>query len=373
MKIGIMTFWESQDNYGQILQCYALQKFLRNKGHDAFLIKFRRISKKNNLIKRIWLFISKNIWDINYYKQRRLSTEFRRLNSIQGEENKKHPRHFESFKKKYIKSTEKIYNQFDIKENPPKADVYIAGSDQIWNGLNAEYFLDFVPKDKIKIAYAASGLPSNAGKEYAKGLSNFDIITVRESSSVKICEKLGFDNIKVVPDPTFLLEPEEYPFEFHTPEDEDFKRPYLLIYLLGNKMNYNIDDVLTWASNKNLEVKFVASNGYSDQNVKIYPKIEDWIALIKNAKYIVTNSFHGMVFSIIMNKKFMVIPLCDEFSQMNYRLNSTLGFLGLENRILNSSLEVIQDDIDYGKVNRILSNQRISIGELMDEWLKLSK
>lgn len=371
MRIGIMTFWESQDNYGQILQCYALQKFLQNKGHDAFLIRYRKKIEPISLLKRICALMVDLIRKPDYFHQRKMMKRFKELNDIQVQENKKHPRFFDSFKGKNIRATPVVYNQHDLYGTPPDAEVFIAGSDQIWSTPDDGFFLSFVPNNKIKIAYAASGLPRSAGKEFIPLMSNFDIITVREDITVDICTKLGIDNVQVVPDPTLLLTGDDYSFDQDNSENKASVTPYVFIYMLGNSTSYDIEEIYSWAKSKNLDVKLVASNGYCDGHTKCYPKIEDWISLIRNAKYIFTNSFHGMVFSILLHKQFMVIPLSNEFGGMNARLTTTLGSIGLESRILNSSLDMIDSEINYREVDNILTEQRNFISNRFDEWLNI--
>ena len=155
MKIGIMTFWWSDDNYGQLLQCYALQKFLKDLGHEVFVIKYRekhkplytKILKALNP-KKVFKFFTNTI------KQRKVIAEQKQFN-----------REFDKFRNRYITWTDRIYNSYDeLKRNPPKADVYIVGSDQVWNPTIAStagdalkaYFLDFGNENIKRWSYAAS-------------------------------------------------------------------------------------------------------------------------------------------------------------------------------------------------------------------------
>ena len=168
MKIGIVTFWNSEDNYGQILQCYALQRFLRDKGHDAFLIRYapgRKINLKwvlslpCRIVRKISLRLFRR-------KEFRFSQRFKEMNRIVRQENAAHPRHFSTFKERFIAVTSRVYDQYDIFTDPPGADAYIAGSDQVWGSVDPVYYLMFVPEGCKKIAYA----PSFGGMKLAGSL-----------------------------------------------------------------------------------------------------------------------------------------------------------------------------------------------------------
>uniref|UniRef100_UPI0026114D82 polysaccharide pyruvyl transferase family protein n=1 Tax=uncultured Treponema sp. TaxID=162155 RepID=UPI0026114D82 len=128
LKVGILTFWWSNDNYGQLLQCYALQKYLRDAGHDAFLIRYN--SQNDFTRSPVFIRLLKALNPILLFKYLNY-----RVNSRKSiVEAKLHDRHFEDFRNKYIVQSEKIYSSYsELKENPPEADVYIAGSDQVWN------------------------------------------------------------------------------------------------------------------------------------------------------------------------------------------------------------------------------------------------
>jgi hypothetical protein len=170
MKIGIMTFWWSDDNYGQILQCYALQKYLRDAGHDAYLIRY---DPRGDYEKKLWdkVIRALNPIELFFYLQRRIrNKKIIKKNKL---------RKFNEFRDKYIRQSERIYYHYnDLVPDPPEADVYIAGSDQIWNIFSLPiqqvkkrlraYFLDFGKPDIKRIAYAASFGKETVGYEFSK-------------------------------------------------------------------------------------------------------------------------------------------------------------------------------------------------------------
>lgn len=370
MKIGIVTFWDSEDNYGQVLQCYALQKFLLNKGYDVFLIKYRPVRKAWSIdiwLNRLRVYCTWNIYElINSFT---LFLRFRKMAKIARMDKKLHPRRFSFFKLCHIRSTDKIYNQYELSNNPPEADVYIAGSDQIWNGVDPVFFLDFVPEGKKRIAYAPSFGRDKvmAPTLIARYLSKIDVITVREQEGIDICRKLGVMDVLLVPDPTFLLNASQYK-QISSPVN--CKDDFIFLYLLGNDVDFDISDLYKWGERQGLSVKYVASQGKKDCYAKEYPNVDEWISMMMEAKYVVTNSFHGMAMSIILNKNFVVIPLSGPFIQMNGRIRTTLDRFNLSDRIIGKGEPIVLlKEIDYSTVNDILKKQSDMISSKMNEWL----
>ena len=358
MRIGVITYWYSEENYGQILQCYALQQFLRNMGHEAFLIKYKAASYKVRQMRfqDIRYLIFKIFYLLN--KDNILMSMHFRKHSPQLQ--KSVSRHFDTFRELYIRSTERIYDQHSLYDNPPDADIYITGSDQVWRMPDSCYFLDFAPHGKMRIAYAPSfgndHLPYIFRSIIRRFVSKFNTVTVREKSGLRICRTIGRNDAILVPDPTFLLNVSQYE-KLMAPSSNHSSERYVFVYILGNKTEYNIEQLFEWAKQHNLIVKHVASCGANQYDVSIYPSIEEWLRLIRNAEYVVTNSFHGMVFSILFNKQFMVLPLVGEFSRMNDRLYTVTEKLGLMSRVSNN-LDVLCEYIDYKLINDMLETQR---------------
>lgn len=372
MKVGILTFWTGLDNYGQTLQSYALQYFLRRKGYYAYVVKYQIISKKNlrwwlnapfKIVKYVYLFL--------FHKKRfNLYFTFKEQKRKVMIENKKHPRYFEQFKAKHICFSNEVYDQYSLFENPPEADAYIAGSDQIWGGLDPGFFLQFAPKGKKCIAYAPSfgGVKLNRRtrkilKDY---LRRFSVLAMREQGGVNLCKSVGREDAFLVMDPTLLLSSMDYSsISIPVKQTTD----YILLYLLGNDMDFDISSVYDWADKHHFAVKYVVSQGRLDNYEKIYPNVDEWLGLIQSAKYVVTNSFHGTVFSVIMNRKFLTIPLSGAFTRMNGRVIDLLGRLGLESRIYSGNMDVLSLPIEYDEINGILSEERMRMSLNFDKWL----
>lgn len=344
MKIGIMTFWWSEDNYGQLLQCYALQKYLRDQGHDPFLIRYRweKDVKAGPMEKLLQVFSFNKLF---IFLRRCL-----RLYLLKRE-NEKHQRFFGNFRKNYLKQSEMIYETYDeLKKNPPVADVYLVGSDQVWRfndrPLNRDkkklhaYFLDFGSEKIKRISYAASwGTPfiqDEFIEEIAPLLKKFVYVSVREKTGLALCCRCGVTNAEWVPDPTFLLHPKIYRELYAENSVRKLEKPFLLLYMLKNDCDFDIEKVYEFASSKNLEVVYVTGNGVLSKRCRYFATIPEWLYLIDNAQYIITNSFHACVFSFLFGKQFCVIPLCGDYLGMNSRFDSFFELTQIQERFIKN-------------------------------------
>ena len=360
MKIGILTIWHSNDNYGQILQCYALQRYLRNCGHDAFLIKTHndtevQYSKKKRIIGIMRKIFTYRYWSLLFFRYKLM-----KFNKKYGNIN----RRFEEFRNKYIESTDIIYDIDTLKNTNELCDAYITGSDQVWGSVSRVFFLTFV-KGKPKYSYAAS-FGSNpftdVGRKLMKEyLSSFSKVTVREENGIKRCKELNINAERVI-DPTGLLTNEDYLKITKKPNDND----YILIYLLGNYTNINIDKIYSYAENRNYKIKYIASQARNDKYEKIFPSPEEWLGLIANAKYILTNSYHCCMFSIYFQKKFIAYELIDIFKNMNDRLDTLFKQYNIP-RI--KRIEDIENcHFDYDKINKLLNIDRENGKNILKSW-----
>ena len=363
MKIGIVTFYKTQDNYGEVLQHYALKTFLNMLSHEVFLLRYNR-SYKRNIVKFLYNVVTSPTKYLIEIKRRYRSKKY--LSKMRS-----HPRGFDEFRNKYFCLTEKVYEQEELSKKFPYADAYICGSDQIWANANWVNYLGFVPKGIKKMAYA----PSFGGLKFSKAerqvlanyIKNFDVVALREQSGVDLCNELGRMDATLVPDPTFLLSDTDYG---KIMDNDVVPEKYLFLYLLGNKTEIDMDSVYSFAEQKGLKVIYVASQGLIDKYEKVYPSVEKWMNLLKHAEYVLTNSFHGMAFSIIFNKKFMVVPLSGIHKRMNDRIDTALFKYGLQDRIFQSDYAPYNIDIDYKPINDILEGDRENIRDKFNFWLK---
>lgn len=365
MKIGIITFWDSRDNYGQQLQCYALQAFLKQQGHQAYLIRFKEIINNTSGFKfaKIFTYAANLKAYINYVLQRRKDIKY-------AESNQLDLRDFDGFRNKYISSTDTIYSEQSLMENPPEGDAFICGSDQIWGG-SLMYYLSFVPNDKIKIAYAPSfgGInPFNGpkAKEILKCLSRFDFIGVREASGAKLLNEHGFPDAIQVVDPTMLLESGDYASLIE--EDKDNNNAF--IYLLGNQISCSVDSIIKYVESCQMNYTYVASQGRVDKYPKVQATIPEWIGQVKNSRLVITNSFHCVVFSLIFHKPFIFIPLGGMFERMNDRVIDLLEKCGLQSQIFHGDFQNIKLDLDFSKFDSFKNGQKQKSKEIFDSLLR---
>lgn len=343
MKIGVITFWDSQDNYGQLLQCYALQTYLKKMGHEVYLIKYKGkpIAKPQFKWSGLFRYLMNFPIYVSLFRDILISRfKMHKYQNRISEDN----RGFDLFRKRYIVSTTKIYSEQELYDTPPQADAYICGSDQIWGG-DFVYYLSFVPLDSLKIAYAPSfggitRMSSECEEQVRKYLSNFTFIGVREQSGVDLCHRIGIEKAVKVVDPTLLLSSVDYnSIRQKTP----VRKAYIFLYLLGNPIACSVSDIFSFARANNFEVVYVASQGRLDSYEKTSPQIGEWIDYLANADLVVTNSFHCTVFSLLFNRKFVAIPLVKGFERMNVRIQDLLSESQLESAILqeNDTLDQI--------------------------------
>lgn len=351
MKIGILTFFWSQDNYGQLLQSYALQRYLKDKGNEVFLINYdyRKDIIKTPFFKRCLKAL--NLWKLSNYLL--LKKHFAAVLKEQA----KNDRKFDVFRKKYIEISKIEYNSiFELQTNAPAADIYIVGSDQVWNFLLWDfkqakniihaYMLDFGSTITKKIAYAASwgitALPDEYKKEITPLLKTFYYVAVREKSGIALCRDCGRNDVEWVCDPTLLLSKEMYRSLYM---ENDIRKPemkYILLYMLSNKSHFDIQKVYDFAAEKKLEIVYVTGNGVVDNRTKYFATIPEWLYLIDNATYVISNSFHCGIFSSIFHKQYGIISLTGKDSGMNSRFMSLFELFGIEERyITNDDFSVL--------------------------------
>lgn len=329
MKIYTITCSNAY-NYGAVLQAYALQKYLESKGHDVKIIDYhppylRKISDK--------------------YKNRPLIKVVRKI--LYAPDYSKSKKVFNYFKKAYLKLSEACYSLDDIKKIS-KADLYIAGSDQIWNpymknGLDENYYLDI---DGInKISYAASIGRENIDEEffsvYKKYLPMFSHITVREKCSAEFLNDIGI-NAEYVVDPVYLLDREQW-LEL---SKKRYKEKYIVVYAL-----HHIQAIYEYArklSNK-LGVKMYVINVEIREirrgNDKFFwnPSVNEFLSLIENSEAVVSNSFHGISFGLIFRKAVHIF----DTEKDDIRLKNIIELYDLKNRVIEQTkLEVMNNDIE---------------------------
>lgn len=367
MKVGIITR-HAICNYGSILQSYATEKVINNLGYEATIINYIREDEKIENIMDTYvntnIFFSKNIFMRNLYK------------IMQGKNIRKMEEEFKYFRKKYLNMTEECNNNEELKNKVQDIDIFCTGSDQVWGKIGNDefdknYFLEFAPRDKKCITYAASFGKNKISNNLTQNIKNltdkYKKILVREKSAVEYLRQNGIHNVELVLDPTLLLDKGQW--EKFAEKENKLKKPYILIYQLHHDKKFekyvkNVEKKLNIPVYRvNPSIYFALKPGKF-----IYlPTPAEFLGLIKEAECILTDSFHGTVFSILFNKKFVdFIP-----NVTGTRITSLLSTLGLEDRIINdeNNMDIIKNEVDYFKVNNILEKERLKSQGLLREVL----
>lgn len=347
-RVGIVTFHTAL-NYGAILQTYALQKFLEKNGIE------------NEIIDYDCPFIKKCYSPFFISNKKILNSLVRGL-LFRGKINKKR-KNFNSFIKKYLKLSNYYSNENQIKKDIDNYKYFISGSDQVWSPISANfdnfYFLPFA-KDSQKYSYAASlgtsTLTDEEKKELKVRLKGFSTISVREESAKKLLKEItNNDQIDVHIDPTLLLSKNDW--REMTDKKEIVDR-YLLIFNVEKPIN-DVEFAKKIANEKNLKIKYINDRTlFKDKNIEYIeaPSPNKFINLFANADVIVTNSFHGTVFSIIFEKDFYVE--LNNKKARNIRSESLMEKLNIKNREIKSVDIFKSEEINWEIVNNILDKER---------------
>lgn len=369
-SICIITSEESfLTNFGAALQGVALYKVLEKNGYDATIQRYLggvlRDKQKNVSMKKIFSYSPLEVY---------LKTLFR-IGKISHKKGVNEQREiFRKFQEDYMSFYPGERKTWcTLKNDYPEADIYICGSDQIWNptfkgGYNDPgYFLDFVKERKISYApsFGVSDIPDTSIENLDELLSTFDCISVREKAGAEIIEKYTNRKAKVVLDPTLLIDSKEWNSMSNMPKNIPDK--YILCYRFGNSLEVN-KHIIELSKKLNLPIVELPLSGISYHNIKVKRLFEagpsEFIGLIKNATLVCTDSFHATVFSILMETPFITFLRGEDTSKgegMNSRITNLLGISQLNSRIsynldLNDSDQIF--NIDFSKAKEILEIEK---------------
>lgn len=343
MKIGILTV-PFNNNYGGFLQAFALKKVLESMGHKVMIINRRtnRVvtlrSKLGDILRGLHLLED---------KQRKLS------------------KYTNQFQKKYLfPYTKKYYSSQELKKCVKyKFDAVIVGSDQVWRyryfrGWIDDFFCNFLEGTNIPhFSYAAS--MGSDEMEYSqdkieicsKLLKDFKAISVREESSVKLLkEYFGVENAQLVLDPTFLLDRQAY-IELFKDKYNKPKNPYIFTYVLDDSEEIK-QSIEEFSRQKNMPVVNIKAQTGDVNEIDVIEPVEKWLSAIYYADYVITDSFHGTVFSLIFNKQFVVYG---NVQRGQSRMQDLLNRVRLQNRLITSNTGVsalLEQKIEWASINK---------------------
>lgn len=333
MKVKTITCHDVY-NAGASLQAYALAEYLKSLGNEVEIINYKPEYLRHYRLTGV----GNPAYDKPLLREAyNLAKLPGRLKARKGRRKKE----FDGFTRAYLPVTEKEYtSNEDLKSSSISADVFFAGSDQIWNtffknGKDPAFYLDFAPAGAVRASYAASFATQTILDGYEEKikswLSGMDFISVRESSGLAILEQLGIQSAVTVVDPVFLLGREEW--ESLTGE-ESFDQPYILVYDFDQ--NPAVEAFAKrYAEKNNVKIYSFLSVPYCDRSFEQEGPLM-FAALIRNADFVISNSFHATAFSLIFEKQFAVFKRQEG---INTRMVDLLSSVGLSDRLLESGEE----------------------------------
>ncbi len=329
MKIGIIT--KIGKNYGAVLQAYALKKACEKMGNESHIIKYvpDKSRKTYHVCQYPWgpRGSIANIKALTYFSKYKSSSE-----------------KFLEFREKNFDFIGDYYSYDMLCLQPPECDIYISGSDQVWNpeiSFDKAFYFSFIENENKKLtSYAASiglkKIPDSIEEEFKSRLEKFDYISVRERQAKTILSNMGIESV-VTPDPTLLFSRDEW----NKMAKCTIKGPYILCYFVS--FPKGIDNIVN-SVKKRMGKEYTVVNLMSSEESSSIGDIkirdagpEEFLGLFKNASYVITSSFHGTVFSIINRKPFMTTL----YSSTSSRVTELLDTVGLSDRIVTTNTKDI--------------------------------
>ena len=354
MKINVITL-HAIKNYGSVLQTLATQELFKSYGFDVEFINYIREDSLDKNLMNYWC-------GSNVIKMIAMYPTLIRWKKV-----------FNKFLAEHIRLTDKAYtNEEDFKDFPLDADIYCTGSDQVWNtgwngGIEKPLFLSFVPEDKYKFAYAASFGKKELSKEEIEAtqdyIKQYQYISVREDYAKTMLEELyDYTKCQHVVDPTLAYDGD---FWRNFAPKSKIEGDYILIYNLNRSKEF--DDYAVKLSKKT-GIPLVRLCTRYDQFYRpgksvLVPEVFEFITLIDNAKYVLTDSFHATAFSLNLNTE----PLCVFPKEYGGRLESVLRMTNSMQKHVESyeDFDVVSRKIDFEEVNRVFAQKRQEIRDFL--------
>lgn len=377
MKIGIMTMWNAIDNYGGILQTYALQRYLRDQGHDAYDIRFTKVEGKHVrlklVLKSILYFFHLYLRDVDkavYYAKKRKFLDFRKRN--------------------INLSDSSYYTIRALQKNAPVADAYITGSDQVWarslkrSDNERAWYLDFGSDNIKRIAYAVSFghnyFPVEDDGLFKKLVSRFTGVSVRELNGLLFCEERGIKAERCI-DSTFLLPADHY---MGIASKRKYAENFAYLYFLNVETPQEIyfEEVMKLIADNDLKAICTTASGYTPakeiySGVEYdYATVEGWLSNILYSDIVFTTSFHGIVFSLLFKKQFIYMPLQTKGAG-NDRVIDLLSCVELTSRIASKgnisqlmSTPILYDSLNMKEINSMIINSKRFLNKSLNYYAK---
>lgn len=365
MKTAVITR-HAISNYGSLLQALATQEVIESLGHECEIIDYVRYDETPAKKEKTQLSLKPG-WNGNPLK-RALYLALRTPESIDA------GRAFEKFRKKHLKLSKRYSDIEQLRDTPPKADVFVTGSDQVWGpvadgSIDPAYCLSFT--EGRKIAFSASFGKSEITDElkdfFRKHLSSYSAIAVREDSAVGMLDEIGLRSVQVL-DPTLMVGKEEWKSLLEPIREKD----YVLIYQLHNdkKLGAYAQKVAKSLGKKLIRVSPTFHQCAREGRFVYKPSVGKFLSYIKNAELMITDSFHGTAFAINFNTDFVeVLP---DKAKTESRNLSILRLTGLQDRILKNEndIRLAGEKIDFSFANEQIEAQRRRSLEILRKMIE---
>lgn len=340
-KIALTTKYSAY-NFGAMLQTYALQKTIKKLGAECFVVDADRQKRKELMPWSSPGLIIQNIFYLLHKDE--LQTGYERFDQFMAS----------------FSLTSKYDNYDELKGTPPDADVYLCGSDQVWNPLDVreEYFLRYAPEDKVRASYAASMgisyMPEGTKRIWNEYLWDIDYISVREKTAKKLIAEMSGRDAYVHVDPVLLLSPQEWVSEAIKP---NYDKPYIFCYVL-----YRPDWLNKWLKKLHKEtgkdIVVISSDAYRNIfHTKMVRNAgpREMLGWLQDADFVISSSFHGVALSIANRKPFYAIVN----SNAPARITDLLSTFELTDRIINKNHDCKLTQINYKRPCEIQAKEQI--------------
>lgn len=355
MKIALITL-HAIKNYGSVLQTLATQEIFKRYGYDVEVINYIREDSLDKNLLQTWC-------GSNPIKRLAMVPTLIKWKSV-----------FNDFIQEHFTLSKYVYTyEDDFQKHPIEADLYCTGSDQVWNtgwngGIIKSLFLDFVPDDKFKFAYSASfgkkELSEDEITETKDLIKRYDFISVREDYAKTMLEKYyEYPNPVHIVDPTLAFDGDFW--RNYAPKSK-IKGEYILIYNLNRSKEFD-DYAVELSKRTGLPIYFLCRryDQFSRPGKSILiPEVFEFITLIDNAKYVLTDSFHATAFSLNLNTE----PICIYPNEYGGRLESVLKMTNTLQRHVESynDFDVINRKVNFNEVNEIFEYRRKQVRDYLD-------
>ncbi len=381
-KLGICICYQVK-NYGSQLQSYATTVELKRRGIDFEIIRYKKkytLKLILSLIPRLFnpVFLSERFL-LRYPKKIRL-----KLNPEFNKNNNQRNACLAKFSKERFTNLSPVYYGYNkLCKASKNYHGVMVGSDQLWapSGITSNFYnLMFVDDNTLKISYSASfgvaKIKPRLHKHYTAFLNRIDYLSIRENAGKNLAEQLSSKKAEVVVDPVLLLSREDWLKEI--PNKKLYDEPYIFAYFLGKTSEYR-KAVTEFAKEKGLKIvtsHHIDSYNKADINFGDYAPYnigpEEFVNLIRNAEYVFTDSFHGSVFSMMYQKKFMVFNRYSDqsISSKNSRIDSFCQNYGLSDRRFIGNIKAVDNKIDYTSVFEKVETHRKKSLDFLDKTLK---